>query len=85
MRSRRALIGLGVATAMLLGGGTTAFAAQSTPGTPGTAECRGQTEAYVTQGNPIPGVSGTGIGNVARANALSVTQLNDAIQAFCGI
>jgi hypothetical protein len=84
MRPRHALIGLSVATAALLGGGT-AFAAQLTPGVPGTAECRGQTEAYVTQGNPIPGVSGTGIGNVARANNLSVTQLNDAIGAFCGI
>jgi hypothetical protein len=68
---------------MLFAGGTAAFADQSTPGTPGTTECRGQTEAYVAQGNPIPGVSATGIGNVAKANAISVTQLNAAIAAFC--
>jgi hypothetical protein len=57
---------------------------QSAPGTPGAANCIGQTTAYVTQGNPNGYVAAQGIGNVAAANpGASVKDVNNLIAAFC--
>jgi hypothetical protein len=73
------------ALAFALGGASAAFAGQSTPGIPGTASCKGQTTAYVAQGNPIPGVSANGIGNVAAANGVSTKAVQANIAAFCAV
>jgi hypothetical protein len=84
MKRLRVLIAFGIGIAVLALGGT-AFADQTTPGTPGTSNCEGQTTAYVAQGNPIPGISAVGIGNVAKANGISVQELKAAIAAFCAV
>jgi hypothetical protein len=73
-------LGIAIASA------TTAQAAsvpQSTPGTPGAANCFGQTTAYVTQGNPTGFLTAKGIGNVAAVNGATVKDVNAQIAAFC--
>ncbi len=50
-------------------------------GTPGTANCKGQTAAWVAQGNFLPG---SGLGNVTADGGFTVKQLMAAIDAFCG-
>jgi hypothetical protein len=56
---------------------------QSTPGTPGAANCFGQTTAYVTQGNPTGFLTANGIGNVAAVNGATVKDVNNLIAAYC--
>jgi hypothetical protein len=51
------------------------------PGTPGDANCVGQTTAALAQG--LDGE--TGIGNVAAANNLSVKEVKQLIQDYCAL
>ena len=83
MRISRTLVGLGVAGTLFLAGASSAFAGQSTPGTPGTKNCKGLTTAYVAQGNPTGFLTANGIGNVAKVNLTTVQGVQSAIQAYC--
>jgi len=54
------------------------------PGTPGAANCQGQTAAYAAQLAKNLGVEGSrGVAGVARANELSVPELHAVIDEFC--
>lgn len=79
------LVGTAVISAgMFFGGAGIASAAstnQTMPGTPGTANCVGQTKAYLAQFGTTEGV--TGIGNVASTVGLSVQQINAIVDAYC--
>jgi hypothetical protein len=53
-------------------------------GVPGTANCRGQTTAFVAQAAKNAGVEGfRGFAGLARAAELSVQELHAAVEAFC--
>ena len=84
---RTAVAGAAIAIASIGGVAFTtggAFAAspnQAAPGTPGDANCVGQTMAYLAQGNVSPGV--TGIGNVANLYSLSVKEVKAIVVAYC--
>jgi hypothetical protein len=58
-----------------------------TPGQPGTPSCRGQTTAFLAQsaknGHMADGLNAMGIGGVARASELSVSEVHAIIEAFC--
>jgi hypothetical protein len=84
VKRTHAVMGFAFGTVLLLASGAPASAGQSTPGIPGTVACNGQTAAYVAQGNPIPGASANGLGNVAAANGISVQVVQSLIAAFCG-
>ncbi|MEA2764362.1 MAG: hypothetical protein QOK07_766 [Gemmatimonadaceae bacterium] len=59
-------------------------AAHADPGTPGSANCRGQTEAYAAQLGKAEGIPGAnGIGGVARTLGLSVKDIQGELVAFC--
>jgi hypothetical protein len=91
MRIQRSALALALSVAGTLGlalaSPTTAGAVsvqQSTPGTPGTANCAGQDVAYVTQGNPNGYVAAQGIGNVAAANpGATVKDVHNLIGDYC--
>jgi hypothetical protein len=55
----------------------------STPGTPGEANCVGQTMAFIAQSGPALGVDAHGIGGIAHAADVSVKDLKAAAQAYC--
>ena len=85
---RTAVAGAAIAIASIggvafsTGGAFAASPNQATPGTPGTANCVGQTMAYLAQGHEsLPGV--TGIGNVASTHGLSVQEVKALVEAFC--
>jgi hypothetical protein len=52
------------------------------PGTPGDANCEGQTIAYVAQGAGGV-VDGNGIGGVAKALGISVKDLKALVDSYC--
>jgi hypothetical protein len=53
-------------------------------GTPGDANCRGQTSAYLAQVAKNRGVEGfRGIGGIARFEEVPVREVHAAIEAFC--
>ena len=60
---------------------------QTTPGTPGEANCRGQTTAYLAQAskNGAEGIPEgfRGLGGVSRATGLSVQEIKAIVDAFC--
>lgn len=82
---KRLLITAVVALALMLSVGGSAMAADhSVPGTPGTANCQGQTTAYLAQAakNGLI-VSAPGLGNLADTTGLSVQQIHDIVAAYC--
>jgi hypothetical protein len=65
--------------------GSVSAADHSAPGTPGNANCHGQTAAYLAQlvkNNDITGVQ-PGIGNLAAALGASVQDVQAIIDAYC--
>ncbi len=73
--------------ALILGSVGGAFAAdnQTRPGTPGDANCVGQTNAFLAQAakNGLIDDAFHGIGGVGRAFGLSTQQVEAVVQAFC--
>lgn len=84
---RTAVAGAAIAIASIGGVAFTsggAFAAspnQALPGTPGTANCVGQTMSYLAQALSGSGI--TGIGNLAVAANLSVKEIKAIVEAYC--
>lgn len=74
-------MGIGI----VLGGTGIAFAStpsHTTPGTPGTPSCVGQSTAYLAEyPHYVLGVSG--IGNLASAVNLTVPQVKQIVDAYC--
>jgi len=58
-----------------------------TPGTPGAANCKGQTTAYLAQAQKnglLPdALHAMGIGGIARVNDISVKDVKAIVDAFC--
>jgi hypothetical protein len=73
------------ASAMLVGAsvGPAWSAGHDEPGTPGDANCKGQTMAYLNQaaGDLDPAVHG--IGNLARAAELTTQELHEVVDTYC--
>lgn len=68
----------GTAPQVVSAGGSTG---QETIGTPGAANCVGQTTSSLAQ---LGGIFGSpGIGGLAQLTGLSVNQIRDAVAAFC--
>lgn len=65
----------------LLGTASAASPKHAEPGVPGTANCVGQTTAYLAQLGSSEGVHG--IGNLAKAFDTSVQDLKAAIAEYC--
>ena len=65
--------------------GSAAGRDRSRPGTPGTANCKGQTVAFVAQAakNGYLDDAYRGIGGVGRATGLSNQQIHAIIDAYC--
>jgi hypothetical protein len=90
---KRAVLTLVAALALglsVVGGVSAASDKHLEPGTPGTANCQGQTTAYLAQAakngliDPDLGVEpGPGIGNLAKAAELSVKEAKAVAEAFC--
>ncbi len=81
----RSVVGLslGVTLALSVAGG--AFAAGSNhadPGTPGDANCVGQTMAYLAQVGPQLGIN-PGIGNLASAVGASAQDVKTIVEQYC--
>ena len=84
---KKLLAGSAVAAALVIGAATTALAADhSLPGTPGTNNCRGQTEAYLAQAakNGIIDEAYHGIGGVGRWSDMTVAQWQAVVVQYCG-
>jgi len=59
-------------------------AAAAAPGVAGTANCEGQTVAYLAQGGTLAGLRpAVGIGQVAKANNMSVAAVMEVVGAHC--
>ena len=72
------------AAAMVLAIASPASAAGSAPGVAGTANCKGQTVAYLAEGNALAGLRpAVGIGQVAKANNMSVAAVMEVVGAHC--
>ncbi len=70
------------AAAMVLAVASPASAAA--PGVAGTANCKGQTVAYLAEGNTLAGLRpAVGIGQVAKANNMSVAAVMEVVGAHC--
>ena len=69
--------------ALLMGsvGGAFAGPDRTMPGMPRTANCVGQTNAFLAQVGQEAGI--TGIGGIAKANDLSVKEVQQIVQNFC--
>lgn len=65
----------------LLGTASAASPKHAEPGVPGTANCVGQTTAWLAQLGSSEGVHG--IGNIAAAFGGSVQELKAAIEEYC--
>ena len=66
----------------VLGGGiAVAGAAQTTPGTPGDANCQGQHMALIAQA--LKGGGAPGIGNVSDLTGYSVKEIKAMVAAYC--
>jgi hypothetical protein len=75
------VLGLAAGIGMIAGTITSAQAAPLEPGTPGTRNCRGQTEAYMAQfgkGTEFPGVGG-----YAKLSGLPTHTLQELVDAYC--
>lgn len=59
-----------------------ASASQDTPGTPGDANCHGQTIAYLAQAYGLFDING--IGNLAKAISWSVKDVQAYVDGYCG-
>lgn len=73
-----------VVAAMVLAVASPASAAGPQPGVPGAPNCKGQTVAYLAQGNALAGLRPAhGIGNVAKVNNMSVAAVMEVVGAHC--
>ena len=61
--------------------GALAYAEQTTPGTPGDANCEGQTIAYLAQAFGVVDVHG--IGGLAAAVGVSVKDIKAIVDGYC--
>ncbi len=81
------ILGVSIATATLVVCAATAALAadHSTPGTPGAANCHGQTAAYVAQAakNGLIDEAYHGIGGVGRASGMSAADWQAIIDQYC--
>ena len=74
-----AVLALGSATAVLAGSPN-----HAAPGTPGDANCHGQSAAFLAQLAASSGISGAnGIGGVAKASGMSVQEIQALLDAYC--
>jgi hypothetical protein len=81
---RKIVATLAVAGVMAVASVGAAFAASdnhAAPGTPGTPNCVGQTNAYLAQFGTSEGIHG--IGNVADASGLTVQEVQAIVQGYC--
>ena len=83
MRRTHVLVGLAVSAAVCFAGSSSSFADQSSPGVPLTKNCKGQTTAFVAQGNARRFLVANGIGNVADVNNVDVKVVQAFIDRFC--
>ena len=81
MRTRFALLGVVAATALAATGAAIA-GGHTAPGTPGTANCHGQTMAFLNETFKTT-FQVNGIGNIADFANLTVQQVQDIVDAFC--
>jgi hypothetical protein len=83
---KKLLTGSALAAVLVVAGISTAHAEDhNTPGTPGTASCRGQTTAYLAQAAKNGLIDGAyhGIGGIGRYADLSVSEVHAVIDNFC--
>ena len=81
MKIKLALIGA-VATMALASAGVAVGAGHAVPGTPGTANCKGQTMAYLNEAFKTS-FQVNGIGNIADFANLTVKQVQDIVNNYC--
>ena len=83
MKKRVLGLAFGAAVALSAFGGTALAASDNhaDPGTPGTKNCVGQTNAYLAQVGQSIGING--IGGIAAANGLTVKEVQAIVQAYC--
>jgi len=77
------ITGLFVATIFVLSGMAIPAMAADEPGTPGEGNCEGQTVRYLAQAGAEEYGIRPGIGNLARANDMSVRDFHALVDAFC--
>lgn len=81
MRIKLAVLCAATAT-MLVGAGAGLAGGHSTPGTPGTPSCHGQTMAYLNEAfKTIYQVNG--IGNISDFAGLTVKQVQAIVNTYC--
>ena len=74
-----------VAATLSLAVGSAASAAVTEPGVAGTANCKGQTVAYLADGGALPGLlPARGIGQVANVNNMSVAGVMSVLNVSHG-
>ena len=86
---KKLLAGLAASLVIVAAAATTAHADDHlTPGTPGTPSCKGQTTAYLAQAQKnglLPeALHAMGIGGIANEANLSVKEVHDVVDQFCG-
>ena len=74
---------LAVAFAVLVATAGVLAADHDTPGTPGTKNCIGQTNAYLAQAGVAAGAAHPGLGNLAKAAELTVKEVQAIVREFC--
>jgi hypothetical protein len=79
---RRLVLVLAVVTLMVAAFSGTALANHPVPGTPGEPNCEGQTTGFLAHASKEQ-LGEPGIGNLAKANGLSVKEVKEIIRAFC--
>jgi hypothetical protein len=82
MRIRLSLLCAVAATAALASTGAALGAGHSTPGTPGAANCHGQTMAYLNEAFKTT-YQVNGIGNISDFTGLTVPQIQAIVAAYC--
>ncbi|HEX4682209.1 MAG TPA: hypothetical protein VH277_05840 [Gemmatimonadaceae bacterium] len=84
---RKLIGGAAAAVALVVIVFSTAHADQVTPGQPGTPNCRGQMTAFFAQaaknGLLDDALRSMGVGGLARASGLTVSELHDLVEVLC--
>lgn len=84
MKARRiiAIAAIGLASVTAAGGTALAADNHAAPGTPGDANCKGQTTAYLAQ--VLKDAGAPGIGGVASLTGLTVKEIKAIVDTYCG-
>lgn len=81
---RKLIASLAIVGALAATSAGAAFAASDNhvaPGTPGAANCVGQTNAYLAQAGQAEGIHG--IGGIAKASGYTTQEVETIVQEYC--